>query len=172
MIIVGNLLRFVVLIAVQVLLLDQLDLANGWLVPYLYVLFLIMLPLELPTWAALLIGFTTGATVDLFNSTPGMHAGACTVMAFARTGVLRLLRPRDGYESGTTPTLRNMGPAWFSACAALLVPIHHIWLFFTEVFHFDRFFETLGRSLASAVLTIVLILLVQLLFFRPDRQRS
>lgn len=172
MIIVGNLFRFVLLVGVQVLLLDQLDLANGWLVPYLYVLFLIMLPLELPTWAVLLIGSATGATVDLFSSTPGMHAGACTVMAFARTGVLRLLRPRDGYEPGVTPSLRTMGPVWFITCAALLVPVHHIWLFFTEVLRFDRFFGTLGRSLASAALTIVLILLVQFLFFRPDRQRS
>ena len=45
------------------------DLANGWLVPYLYVLFLLMLPFELPDWAQLLVGFFAGMVMDLFSST-------------------------------------------------------------------------------------------------------
>jgi rod shape-determining protein MreD len=172
MIVAVSLLRFVLLIAVQVLLLDQMDLANGWVVPYLYILFLLMLPFELPTWAVLLIGFATGATMDFFSSTPGMHAGACTVMAFTRTGILRLLRPRDGYDFGVAPTLQGMGWSWFLAYIALMVPVHHLWLFFTEVFRFDRLLETMGRGLLSALLTIVLMVLAQLLFIRPDRART
>ncbi|MEO8066302.1 MAG: hypothetical protein ABI599_01290 [Flavobacteriales bacterium] len=168
----NNLLRFVVLIALQVLLFDHLDLANGWVVPYLYVLFILMLPFELPTWSVLLMGFATGALMDFFSNTPGMHAGACTVMAFARTGVLRLLSPRDGYEFGVTPTMQGMGLVWFLAYTALLVPVHHLWLFFTEVFRFDRFLETVGRSLLSAALTIALIVLVQMLTWRQDRKRT
>ncbi|MFZ1688576.1 MAG: hypothetical protein WAU70_14200 [Flavobacteriales bacterium] len=171
MTVVNNVLRFVVLVALQVLLLDHLDLASGWVVPYLYVLFILMLPFELPTWGVLLLGFATGATMDFFSSTPGMHAGACTVMAFARTGVLRLLEPRDGYEFGVTPTMQGMGLVWFLAYTALLVPVHHLWLFFTEVFRFDRFLETLGRSLLSAALTIVLIVLAQMLTVRQERKR-
>ena len=170
--VLANALRFALLIALQVLLLDHLDLANGWVVPYLYVLFILMLPFELPTWGVLLLGFAAGATMDFFSSTPGMHAGASTVMAFARTWVLRLLAPRDGYEFGTTPTLQGMGFTWFLAYAALLVPIHHLWLFFTEVFRFDRLPETLGRGVLSALLTIVLIVLAQLLTGRQERQRA
>ena len=40
----ANLLRFMVLLLLQVLVLDHLDVANGYMVPYLYVLFLLMLP--------------------------------------------------------------------------------------------------------------------------------
>ncbi len=170
--VVSNLIRFVVLIALQVLLLDHMDLANGWVVPYLYVLFIMMLPFEMPTWSVLLLGFATGATMDFFSSTPGMHAGACTVMAFARTGVLRLLEPRDGYEFGVAPTAQAMGAVWFLTYSALLVPIHHLWLFFTEVFRFDRFPETLGRALLSALLTITLIMLVQLITGQQERKRT
>ena len=46
--ILANIIRFVLLLLLQVLVLDQLDLANSYVVPYLYVLFLLMLPLELP----------------------------------------------------------------------------------------------------------------------------
>ena len=64
--ILGHILRFVVLILLQVLVLDHLDVLNGYLVPYLYVLFLLMLPIELPAWAQLAIGAFTGLVMDLF----------------------------------------------------------------------------------------------------------
>ena len=84
----SNLLRFVVLVLLQVLVLDHLDVANGYMVPYLYVLFLLMLPFELPEWSTLLIGAATGLVMDTFGSTPGMHMSACTVMMFARIHLL------------------------------------------------------------------------------------
>ena len=39
-----NLVRFVLLLLLQVVVLDHLDVANGYMVPYVYVLFLLMLP--------------------------------------------------------------------------------------------------------------------------------
>ena len=75
----ANLLRFMVLLLLQVLVLDHLDVANGYMVPYLYVLFLLMLPFELPEWITLPIGAFTGLVLDTFSSTPGMHMSACVV---------------------------------------------------------------------------------------------
>ncbi|MEZ4737810.1 MAG: hypothetical protein R2818_00220 [Flavobacteriales bacterium] len=49
--VLANLQRFILLVLLQVLVLDHLDVANGFMVPYLYVLFLLMLPIELPAWA-------------------------------------------------------------------------------------------------------------------------
>ena len=65
--IIANILRFLLLVLLQALVIDHIDLANGWLVPYLYVLFLLMLPLNTPLWAALLIGFATGALAGFLN---------------------------------------------------------------------------------------------------------
>ena len=55
-----NLLRLVLLLLLQVLVLDHLDVANSYVVPYVYVLFLLMLPFELPEWSTLLIGGAAG----------------------------------------------------------------------------------------------------------------
>lgn len=163
---ITNLGRFAVLILLQVMVVDHLRLAGIWIVPYLYVLFLLMLPFELPAWGGLLIGAATGLTMDLFNSTPGMHMSACVLMMYARKRLLRLMAPRDGYEFGMRPTVPGMGLAWFATNAGVLIAIHHLWLFFVELHRFDAFFSTLGRALLSTIATLGLCLLAQLLTTR------
>lgn len=167
-----NILRFVLLMILQVLVLDHLDVANGYMVPYLYVLFLLMLPFELPEWATLLLGALTGLIMDTFSSTPGMHMSACVVMMYARIHLLRLLAPREGYEFGMRPTIPSMGIAWFITYAGLLLLLHHLWLFYVELFRIDRFFGTFLRALLSAAFTLLLVLLAQFLTSRPDRERA
>ena len=169
--VLANFLRFIFLILLQVLVLDHLDVANGYVVPYLYVLFLLMLPIELPAWAQLIIGALTGLVMDLFSNTPGMHMSACVVMMYARLNLLRLLAPREGYEFGMRPTVPRMGLAWFLTYASLLILAHHLWLFFIELHRFDHFFGTFFRALFSAAFTLALCLLAQFLTSRPDRTR-
>ena len=168
----SNILRFVALILLQALVLDHLDVANGYMVPYLYILFLLLLPFELPAWSLLLIGAVTGFCMDFFSSTPGMHMSACIVMMFGRIHLVDLIAPRDGYEFGLKPTLRSMGPAWFLTYASLLILLHHIWLFLAEIYRLDRFFDTFSRSVLSALFTLVLCLVALFLTARPARGRS
>lgn len=167
----ANMARFVLLILIQVLVLDHLDVANGYMVPYLYVLFLLMLPFELPAWAQLTSGALTGLVMDLFSNTPGMHMSACVVMMYARLSLLRLLAPREGYEFGTRPTVPRMGLAWFVTYAGLLILIHHLWLFFIEIHRFDHFFGTFFRAILSGIFTLALCLLAQFLTSRPEQGR-
>lgn len=164
----SNIMRFIVLVLLQALVIDHMDVANGWVVPYVYVLFILMLPIALPLGASLLLGFTVGLTMDLFSSTPGMHASACTVMAYGRTLMLMALAPREGYEIGRRAALADMGLPWFMTYAGVLILIHHLWLFFVEVFRFDAFFSTLLRALLSTGATLVLCLVAQLLIARSS----
>lgn len=167
----GNALRLLFLVLLQALIIDHIDLANGWVVPYLYVLFILMLPLDTPPWAAMTSGFLAGLVMDFFGSTPGMHASACTLMAFARVLMLRAMAPREGYDPGLRATVSDMGLAWFITYAGTLVLVHHLWFFYIEVFRFDAFFVTLLRALASTAATLVLCLLAQLLIARAARTR-
>ncbi|MBL7952573.1 MAG: hypothetical protein JNM62_12735 [Flavobacteriales bacterium] len=169
--VLANLLRFAVLVLLQVLVLDHLDVLNGYMVPYLYVLFLLMLPIEMPAWAQLAAGAATGLVMDMFSSTPGMHMSACVVMMYARLYLLRLLAPREGYEFGVRPTVPRMGIAWYVTYAGLLILLHHLWLFFIELLRFDGFFSTFFRGLLSAVFTFGLCLLAQFLTSGQERAR-
>jgi rod shape-determining protein MreD len=170
--ITANVVRLLVLVLVQVLLVDHLDVANGYVVPYLYVLFLLLLPFELPAVLGLFIGAATGLLLDTFSSTPGMHMGACTLLMFARIQLLRIIAPRDGYEFGMQPTVQSMGLAWFVTYAGLLVLAHHLWLFFIEMGRLDRFPTTLSRAVLSAAATLALCILAQFLSGRPKRARA
>jgi len=164
-------LQFIFLVLLQALVIDHVDLAHGWVVPYLYVLFIISLPFDTPPWATLLLGFALGMAMDFFSSTPGMHASACTVMAFARIWMLRLLEPRDGYDTGKRPVVQHMGIRWYMAFAGTLVVVHHLWLFVVEVYRFDDFPTTFVRALMSAAATLVLCLLAQALTVRSSPAR-
>ena len=170
--VLSNILRVLLLLALQILVLDHLDVANGWMIPYLYVLALLLLPFELPAWALLMIGGLLGGAMDLFNNTAGMHTTACLVMMYVRSFWQRLLAPREGYEFGMRPDTQHMGFSWFLTYAGVLVLVHHLWLFFFELHRFDRFFSTFLRALTSGVFTLVLCLLVQLLARRSGRERA
>ena len=95
-----NLLRFAVLVLVQVLILNNIQI-SGYLNPYVYVLFVLLLPFETPNWLLLVVAFLLGLSIDLFSQTPGIHAFATVFMAFFRPFILNVLSPRDGYGCGS-----------------------------------------------------------------------
>lgn len=71
----------VVLVLLQVLLLNNIQF-SGYINPYMYVLFILLLPFETPRYLLLLLGFFLGLLVDIFSNTPGFHASATTFLAF------------------------------------------------------------------------------------------
>jgi len=167
--ILRNIFRFIALVLVQVLIVKNIELGR-FINPFVYVLFLVILPFETPKWSLLFIGFMLGITIDMFYDTPGFHASACVVMAYIRPGILKLFSPRDGYESGTQPTVQYLGVPWFLSYAGILVLAHHFVLFFLEIFRFSEFFSTFFRAIISAVSTMILIVTIQYLFNRKKEQ--
>ncbi|MBK7887263.1 MAG: rod shape-determining protein MreD [Bacteroidetes bacterium] len=166
LLILRHILRFIVLITVQVIVLNNIQLGT-FINPFLYVLFLLSLPVQLPKGLLLLVAFLTGLTIDMFQNTPGMHASACVLLAYVRPVWLRIIAPRDGYETDAEPSIRKFGFPWYLAYAALLIFIHHLLLFFVEVFRFSEFFDTLLRILLSSALTLLLVVISHYLTMKP-----
>lgn len=167
--VIRNSVRFIVLVLLQVLLIRNIELGR-FINPFVYVLFLIVLPFETPKWSLLPIAFLLGITIDMFDNTIGLHAAACVLVAYVRPAVLNLFSPRDGYEAGTQPTAQYLGIPWFLSYAGILVLLHHFTLFFLEAFRFSEFFSTLLRALISSIATLVLILVIQFLFNRKKEE--
>ena len=159
-----QLLRFVVLILLQVLVLNNLQLP-GVFNPYIYPLFLLLLPLRMPLWLLLLIGFLSGLTMDMFANTMGMHAAASVLLCFMRPQVLKLIEPSGGYELTDKPTLSHMGFRWFATYASILVVIHHLFFFFLETLEFGQVGFMLLKIILSTALSLLLILLIEFFFF-------
>ena len=159
--------RFILLIAIQVLVLNNVQL-GGLINPFLYILFLITLPIQIPRLLLLTIAFVTGITIDMFQNTMGMHASACLLLAYARPGWLKTIAPRDGYDADAVPSIKKFGLQWFVVYALVLVLFHHTLLFFIEVFRFSEFFGTLSRVLLSSLVTLLLIIIAQYLTNKPN----
>lgn len=157
--------RFLVLVFLQGVILTDVNLWQGMAIPYLYVLFLLMLPINLPKWTELIIGLICGLAIDMFTNTLGIHASACVLLAFVRPLLLKAIAPRDGYEFGQRPTISDLGTSWYFKYAFVLVFIHHLWLFYLEVYSFSGFFTTLLRVILSSLFTFLLVILSQYLFF-------
>jgi len=164
------LLRYVILVGVQVTILNNIQL-SGYINPYLYVLFILLLPVKFPKIPALLIAFAIGLTIDMFTNTIGIHAGASVFMAYMRPVILKLFAPRDGYDTDTSPNIKDLGLQWWLAYSSVLVLIHHFALFYLEIFRFSDFFNTFVRVLLSAIATVILILITQLLFGKSKLER-
>ena len=163
-------LQFVFLVLIQVIVLNNIQFSS-FINPFLYILFILWLPIETNKALVMALAFAIGLSVDVFSDTMGMHASASIFLAFARPYVIQFLSPREGYESNLVPSVGNLGIAWFLSYASICTILHHIFLFFVEVFRFSEFFSTIGRALASSVFTIVLILITQLFFHNSSERR-
>ncbi|MFD1255658.1 rod shape-determining protein MreD [Mucilaginibacter terrae] len=160
-----NLIRFVVLVLLQVFLLKNISLYN-LSVPYLYILFVLLLPFEIPNLLLFLLSFILGLTIDAFYDTPGLHAAACVVLAFVRILFISITVQKDGFDNEPEPTLGNMGFRWFFTYAAVLILFHHFFLFNLEVFRLSEIQFTLLRFISSSVFTLFLVLISSFLFYR------
>lgn len=160
--ILTNLLRFAFLLLIQIVVFNNVGIYN-MVNPYLYVLFILLLPLDTPLYLLLSLSFAMGLSIDTFSNTGGMHAAASTLIAFMRPLILLIITPRGGYEHQSVPNLKNMGLQWFLAYSITMVTIHHLVLFQIEVFRINEFLITLTRSILSSIFTLLLILLSQYL---------
>ena len=94
-----NSLRFALFILLQVFLLDKIPPINEFIVPILYFLFILWLPFNISKTQLLLLGFLFGFVLDIFTKSPGLHASACTLIAYIRPFIIHLLMPKETYET-------------------------------------------------------------------------
>jgi hypothetical protein len=159
------LLRFLAILLIQLLVVDNIELSS-FINPYIYVSFILMLPITLAPWLVVVLSFLTGGVMDSFASTPGLHMAATTFMGFMRFHYLRATTTKEDMESRITPSLSRKGIVWFVVYCFVLTFIHHLLLFFLEIYGFREFFSTLMRVVLSSMVTVMLIVIGQLLFYR------
>jgi rod shape-determining protein MreD len=151
---------FILLLLLQVLLFNNIQF-SGYINPYVYIMFLLLLPIDIPSWLLLILSFVTGLLIDFFSGSPGMHCSATVLTGFVRPYVLRIVSPSDGYESGSDPSMLAYGFRWFFSYTLLIVLIHHTALFYLEVFRFAEFFRTMLRVILSSLFSVTFILLIE-----------
>ncbi|MBC9931141.1 rod shape-determining protein MreD [Chitinophaga qingshengii] len=164
-ILLRNIIRFAFLLLIQVFVLNKI-LIHQLVSPYLYMLFILALPFNLPRPVVMLLGFLMGISLDMFSDTMGIHAAACVFIAYLRPFIINILSPQGGFETTQkTPSMTSMGVTQFLIYAAVLVFLHHIVFFILEVFGFGNPLYLLLKIVLSTAASLVLIILYELLFF-------
>jgi hypothetical protein len=170
---VKNIIRFVLFILVQVFVLHQVPPLHKFITPYIYYLFIIWLPFGMSRGALLLISFVYGLTLDYFLKTPGLHAAACVLVAYVRPFLINLLIRQEGDEQNyASPSIVSMGWAPYFMLVFILTLLHHGYLVFLEWMQFGSFLYFLGKTLATTGVSMLLVLITELLFFRKEKFRT
>lgn len=154
-----NIARFLLLILVQVFVLNNIRF-SGFINPYIYVLFILLLPVRFPRWLSLIVGFVTGLIIDSFTNTPGIHTFATVLLAYLRNPVINaFLSIEEG--ANPVPGFYSFGVSAFVKYVISLVILHHTAFYFLEIFSFENAGQTIIRLLMNSVVTILIILGIQ-----------
>ena len=157
---------FVLLVVLQLIIFNNIEF-SGYVNPYVYLMFILILPVSIPSWILLLLGFLTGFVIDIFTGTMGVHTFATVIASFVRPWVLSLNVTAEAAEGDMSPSSYRSGLRWFLIYTATVVLVHHLALFFVEIFSLRHFFHTLLRVLLSTAVTSFFIVLFD--FIRPHR---
>ena len=164
-----NFLRFIGLLFLQVLVIDNIRLGY-YIHPHIYILFILMLPFNISNWQLLVSGFLMGFAVDLFNGTPGLNAAATVCMAFIRPMVINGMMRRNDINENDEPSLNTMGTSRFIVYSLLLLLAHNLILFMLEAFSFKLIGVVFLQTLLSVFSSLLLIFIILLLFKKTKKK--
>lgn len=171
--ILKNIVRFILFVFVQVFILNEVPPLHQFIIPYVYFLFILWLPFNTNRILLLLIAFVLGLSIDYFAGTIGLHAAPCVLIAYLRPFLLNLLIPQDTTQQNyDEPSIKSMGWAPYALYIGLLTFFHHVLLVLIEWMQFGDFGYFLGKVVATTAVSLLLIFIIEILFFRKSRLRT
>ncbi len=124
----------------------------GFCHPFVYVLFLICLPV-MPRWEEQLIGLAMGVTMDCICSSPGIHTAACAAVSWIKPLMLaRMVQESERIVGPIVPL--NAGVQPFIRLVVLLTLLHHLAVFSLDAWSWSLWYWVLLETVISSVVTI------------------
>ena len=164
--VITNIFRFVILLALQVIIFNRIDLF-GFLNPYPYILFILLYPVNANKAGLLLSSFALGIILDMFLNSGGSHAVACVTLAYLRP-VLFKFSFGVSYEYQTVKINDRLSPERFSFILIAVVT-HHLILYLLEIFRFNLILDILIRTVLTTLFTLALCIII-IYLIKPGKQ--
>ena len=170
--VVKNIIRLTLMLAIQVFVLNKVPPLHQFIVPYFYFVFLLWLPFKISRTTLLFVAFGVGYLTDIFYKTPGLHMAACVLLAYLRTPFIKLLLPKEATEWGNEePSRKTMGQVPYVTYVVGLTLIHNFYLILLEWLQFGSFLYFIGKLLATTLVSLLMIIIADLLLSRNSRTR-
>lgn len=132
--------------------------------PLIYPVLLFLMPMSRSQIPLLLFGFVVGSLLDYFGFTPGLHASAMTVTAFARYYFVQLTTDaQDNLDHLPLPSV--LGTRSFVLLAELLLTQHIVIYLLSSGLHGDLLYSLLrfgAGYIFSYILSVMALLSIGL----------
>jgi len=163
--VVANILRFFVLLLVQVAICQHISLF-GYMTPALFLLALYLLPLEMPLSLQYVIGFATGFVTDAFAHTLGVSSFACTLLMFLRPYIVRMLNGANNvkFENIDRPVPGVKDFRWVFLYTLTLTSIYEVVAVLLETMTFKNLGHTLLVIVGNTLFSVFVILCIEYIF--------
>lgn len=150
-----SILLFVVMVFLQIIC-NRICLFNI-AVPFVFIYFILRLPLTLSVNWVLTLSFLIGLVVDIFSNTQGMFAMACTIIGGLRKPVFGLFYPREDEMSIPIPSIRTLGVGNYIKYMFTLTVLFCVCIYVIQLFAFNNLILMSLRIVGSSVLTAVIL---------------
>ncbi len=148
--------RYILVMALQVLLFDQLQLL-GACHPYIYVLCLLMMPITLPHSVDMILGAIAGIIMDIFCNSLGVHTAACILVMFIRPYLIGAI-VSDKDRLNEQINLHTIGMEALVKYIVIMVLIHHLTIFLLAAWSWHHIGFVVLETIVSSTVTILIII--------------
>ncbi len=145
-------LLFICLILAQVLIFNHIVLFSV-AVAFIFIYFIISLPMSLHTNWLLCLSFLTGFVIDIFSDTPGVNSLSCTILAILKRPVFYAYVPRDDKTKVMHPTIQTLGWPAYTKFLLTMCAIYCVLVFCIEYFSVGNVKDILIMSLSGTLFT-------------------
>ena len=167
--IIKNIFRFIVLIFFQISILNNVYL-GGYANPFIYILFILMLPTNMNKIAMLLVSFAAGLSVDIFSCSLGFHSFAATLVAFARITFADRILTKDKSEEIDTPSVKTIAFSTYIIFVMILTFIYCFAYYSIEAFCIFDIFNVFIRSILSTCISSAFMIACEFLFISQKKK--
>lgn len=134
-------------------------------IPFIYFLFLFMLPISVSPAIEFTVGFVMGLIIDISGLTLGVHASAIT----CALGVKRLIIPitiSTGVRETGDISLNSQNFFWYSTYLLILILTYNTVYFLLEAFSFINIGQTILKILFSTIYSFFINYLICVTFYK------
>jgi len=165
-ILIRNSIKFFLLVIFQVILFNHINFM-GYINPFPYLIFIFFFQIKNNRLLFLFLSFFIGLCIDIFSDSGGIHAAASVTIAYARPLFLKFSFGAMYEHQNLKFDNAELIPK--SVYIALLTLLHHLVMFYLEVFSFARILMVLQKTLFSSIFTILMVLLISIIFSQKTK---
>jgi len=150
----------------QVFLFNELEIFN-LAVPHVFLLFLLMLPLNISRPSLYLISFGLGFLVDVLSdgAVTGLHAFSCVLVMGIREGLARILSSSN-FRNLEELDLKAQNGLWYLGYLLPLIFVHQVAIHILESLSFQNFLYKLLQISVGTAFTFIICYILVVLFYK------